>query len=144
MTNTDRSPRPCHVPRNLSEKQQGRQRQGRDGVHVHADVNVYAMCNLSHVTTERTYSSRGESISPLGLPRDSNPCGNFSNTTIPILLRPTGPENHVVTICICDGTENHTRDSSFDERQISVFIRPVLGDTCAIVWQVFGPAKLLT
>ena len=36
-------------------KQQGRQRQGRDGVSG-TDVNVYVMYNLSHVKTERTYT----------------------------------------------------------------------------------------
>ena len=61
------------------------------------------------------------------LPQASYPCGNFSDTSSWIFLRPKGSIGHVFTVCIRTENQNQASSSPFGPHEISVLIELTLG-----------------
>ena len=61
------------------------------------------------------------------LPQASYPCGNFSDTSSWIFLRPKGSIGHVFTVCIRTENQNQASFSPFGPHEISVLIELTLG-----------------
>ena len=61
------------------------------------------------------------------LPQASYPCGNFSDTSSWIFLRPKGSIGHVFTVCIRTENQNQASFSPFGQHEISVLIELALG-----------------
>ena len=61
------------------------------------------------------------------LPQASYPCGNFSDTSSWIFLRPKGSIGHVFTVCIRTENQNQASFSPFGQHEISVLIELTLG-----------------
>ena len=61
------------------------------------------------------------------LPQASYPCGNFSDTSSWIFLRPKGSIGHVFTVRIRTENQNQASFSPFGLREISVLIELTLG-----------------
>ena len=57
----------------------------------------------------------------------SHPCGNFSDTSSWIFLRPKGSIGHVFTVCIRTENQNQASFSPFGPHEISVLIELTLG-----------------
>ena len=57
----------------------------------------------------------------------SYPCGNFSDTSSWIFLRPKGSIGHVFTVCIRTENQNQASFSPFGPHEISVLIELTLG-----------------
>ena len=61
------------------------------------------------------------------LPQASYPCGNFSDTSSWIVIKPKGSIGHVFTVCIRTENENQASISPFGPHEISVLIELTLG-----------------
>ena len=61
------------------------------------------------------------------LPQASYPCGNFSDTSSWIFLRPKGSIGHVFAVCIRTENQNQASFSPFGPHEISVLIELTLG-----------------
>ena len=61
------------------------------------------------------------------LPQASYPCGNFSDTSSWIFLRPRGSIGHVFTVCIHTENQNGASSSPCGPHEISVLIELTFG-----------------
>ena len=61
------------------------------------------------------------------LPQASYPCGNFSDTSSWIVVKPKGSIGHAFTVCIRTENENQASISPFGPHEISVLIELTLG-----------------
>ena len=71
--------------------------------------------------------SKGNVAMNAWLPRASYPCGNFSDTSSGILLRPKGSIGHASTVWIRTENENQASFSPCGPHEISVLIELTLG-----------------
>ena len=60
-------------------------------------------------------------------PQASYPCGNFSDTSSWMFLRPKGSIGHAFAVCIRTENQNQASFSPFGQHEISVLIELTLG-----------------